>query len=326
MSEALNLLSSGALRATVGGKLVVEHYAGTTGGTDPAPCTADTRFQIASISKQFTAAAVLTLVRDGQLAVGDKVSHWFPHGPTGWDAITVHQLLTHTSGLGQWEDFPEIDVFSKTNDGHFLEAITRHPLLSTPGDRFSYSSPGYWLLAQIIEKAAQCPYPELLTRAVLGPADLTDTFVGSPGQRSTVASGHSDAAPVPSYELDFTGKGAGDIYSTVRNLEQWNHSVSDPLLGPSCRAMMFTAYSAAGQSAGSWNKDDTYGYGWYLSSVGGATMYYHSGHNSGFNSFNAQIPNAGLSISILTNDDSVDPQAIARTLLADNPELFGIMR
>ncbi len=179
MSEALNLLSSGALRATVGGKLVVEHYAGTTGGTDPAPCTADTRFQIASISKQFTAAAVLTLVRDGQLAVGDKVSHWFPHGPTGWDAITVHQLLTHTSGLGQWEDFPEIDVFSKTNDGHFLEAITRHPLLSTPGDRFSYSSPGYWLLAQIIEKAAQCPYPELLTRRRAGPGrSLTDTFVG----------------------------------------------------------------------------------------------------------------------------------------------------
>lgn len=224
MSEALKSLSSGALRIAVGGEPVVEHYAGTTGGTDPAPCTTGTHFQIASISKQFTAAAVLTLVRDGQVAVGDKVARWFPRGPCGWEAITVHQLLTHTSGLGQWEDFPEIDVFAKTEDRQFLGAITSHPLLGAPGSHFYYSSPGYWLLAQIIEKAAQCPYPEFLTRSVLEPAGLTDTFAGSPGRRWAIASGHSDDVPVPSYELDYTGKGAGDIYSTVGNLEQWNHS------------------------------------------------------------------------------------------------------
>jgi CubicO group peptidase (beta-lactamase class C family) len=323
MSEALKSLSSGALRVTVGGQPVLEHYAGTTGQTNARPCTTGTRFQIASISKQFTAAATLTLVRDKQVAVGDKVVHWFPHGPSGWDAITVHQLLTHTSGLGQWEDFPEIDVFAKTEDDLFLAAITSHPLIGVPGSRFYYSSPGYWLLAQIIEKAAGCSYSEFLARAVLEPAELADTFVGSPGKRTNVASGHSDALPVASYELDYTGKGAGDIYSTARDLERWNRSVSGPLLGDSCRAMMFTAHAAAGQSLGSWAKDDTYGYGWYLSSnVSGMTMYYHSGHNSGFNSFNAWVPNANLSMSILTNDDSIDPQTIARTLLTEHPEFL----
>ncbi len=86
MSEALKSLSSGALRVT-------------TGGTNAGPCTTGTRFQIASISKQFAAAAALTLVRDKQIAVGDKVARWFPHGRIGWDAITVHQLLTHIRGF-----------------------------------------------------------------------------------------------------------------------------------------------------------------------------------------------------------------------------------
>ncbi len=92
--------------------------------------------------------------------------------------------------MGQWEDFPEIDVFAKTDDDLFRAAITSHPLIAAPGSRFYYSSPGYWLLAQIIEKAAGCSYSEFLARAVLEPAELADTFVGSPGQRTNVASVH----------------------------------------------------------------------------------------------------------------------------------------
>lgn len=322
MSEALKSLSTGALQAAVSGKPVVEHYGGTTGGMNPEPCMTGTRFQIASISKQFTAAAVLTLVRDGQLAVDDKVARWFPSGPGGWDAVTVHQLLTHTSGLGQWEDFPEIDVFAETQAEQFLEAVTSHPLLDAPGSRFSYSSPGYWLLAQIIEKVARCPYPQFLGRAVLEPAGLTETFVGSPGHRPHVASGHTDGALVPGYGLDHTGKGAADMYSTVGDLDRWNRCVSAELLGNSCRTMMFTAHIAAGHSVGSWDKDDAYGYGWYLSSVSGMKLCYHSGHNSGFNSFSAWVPDTKLSLSILTNDDSIDPQAIARTLLDESPQLL----
>jgi CubicO group peptidase (beta-lactamase class C family) len=322
MSKALTSLSTGALRAAVSGTPVVEHYSGTTGGINPELLMAGTRFQIASVSKQFTAGAALTLVRDGQLAVDDKVARWFPGGPVGWDAVTVHHLLTHTSGLGHWEDFPELNVFGETRDEQFVDAVTRHPLLGAPGDGFSYSSPGYWLLAQIIEKVALCPYSQYLGRAVLEPAGLTETFAGFPGDRPHVALGHSDGALVPAYELDHTGKGAGDIYSTVGDLDRWNRSVSADLLGNSSRAMMFTAHAAAGHSIGSWHTDDKYGYGWYLSSISGTELFYHSGHNSGFNSFNAWMPDAELSLSILTNDDAVDPQAIARTFLDENPRLI----
>ncbi len=197
MNEALTSLPAGALLAAVNGRPVIEHYAGTTGGTNPGPVKTGTRFQIASVSKQFTAAAALTLGRDGQLSVHDKVARWIPHGPAGWDAMTVHHLLTHTSGLGQWEDFPEIDIFARTEASRFLDALSSHPLLTAPGTRFSYSSPGFWLLAQIMEKAAQCPYPQYLA----------------------------------SYELDDTGKGAGDMYSTAADLDQWNRRVSPACSG-----------------------------------------------------------------------------------------------
>lgn len=88
------------------------------------------------------------------------------------------------------------------------------------------------------------------------------TFVGSPSQRTNVASGHSDAVPVASYDLDYTGKGAGDISTPRRGTSNSGTTPSQgPLLGDSCRAMMFTAHAAAGQSIGSSAKDDRYGYG-----------------------------------------------------------------
>ena len=125
-------------------------------------------------------------------------------GPDGWESVTVHQLLTHTSGLGHWEDFPEIDIFAATNDERMPEVILGRPLLSAPGGRFSYSSLGYWLLARIVEEVAEQPYAEFLSQAVLAPAGLADTFAGSAGQRSNVASGHTGGAPAPSYERGTT--------------------------------------------------------------------------------------------------------------------------
>jgi CubicO group peptidase (beta-lactamase class C family) len=326
MEECLDPLGSGALRIAVRGVPVVERYAGTEAETGSGSCTASTRFQIASISKQFTAAAVLVLVQERRLSVGDRLARWFPGGPPGWDAITVHQLLSHTSGLGHWDDFSEIDIFVATNDEQLLEAILGRQLLYAPGSHFSYSSPGYCLLARIVEQVSESPYSEFVMRTLLEPSDLADTFVGSPRERRHVATGHTSGVPAPSYELDSTGKGAGDIYSTVTDLDRWNRYVSTALLSPSYRRRMFTSHAAAGHSLGSWGKGDAYGYGTYLTTTESFRMAYHSGHNSGFNAFNARLPDKDLSIVILANDDSVDPQAIAKALLERTPELRAVLR
>jgi CubicO group peptidase (beta-lactamase class C family) len=322
MRDLLGSLSSGVLRIAVGGEPVIEYCAGALDSTGTRPCTPGTRFQIASVSKQFTATAVLVLVQQGRLTADDQVARWFPGGPDGWEAVTVHHLLTHTSGLGHWEDFPEIDVFTATSDEQLLEAIQTRPLLRSPGARFSYSSLGYHLLAQIVEEVSERPYARFLAQTVLEPAGLADTFAGSAQQHQHVATGHTRGTPAPSYELDHTGKGTGDIYSTAADLDRWNRSLQAVLPDERARQIMFTAHAAAGQSVGSWGTDDAYGYGWYLHGFGSATLCYHPGHNSGFNSFSAWMPKKRQSVVILANDDSIDPQEIAQSLVEAQPELL----
>jgi CubicO group peptidase (beta-lactamase class C family) len=315
MKDPVGAMSTGVLRVTVAGEPIIEHTAGTTERSSGERCTPGTRFQIASVSKQFTATAIIALAREGHLSVDDHVARWFPGGPHGWAEITVHHLLTHTSGLGQWEDFPEIDIFTAMNASRMLGVLQAHPLLSAPGAGFYYSSPGYWLLAQIAEKVSEQPYAQFLRKEVLEPAGLADTFAGSAEQRLHVASGHTDGEAVASYELDHTGKGAGDIYSTARDLDRWNRSLQSLLSADRWWRTMFARHAAAGQSLGTWSTDDAYGYGWYLHHHGQITLHYHSGHNSGFNSFSAWVPQKQLSFVILINDDAIDPQAIARALV-----------
>jgi CubicO group peptidase (beta-lactamase class C family) len=316
-----NSLVSGVLRVAVGGETVVEQCTGTTGGSGTAACTPGARFQIASISKQFTAAAVLALGQRGALDPSDLITRWFPGGPHGWQDITVHHLLCHTSGLGHWEDFPEIDIRAPVSDRDLRAAVRERPLLHRPGSRFYYSSLGYCLLAQIVQETAGCGYAEFVGRALLEPAGLADSFAGSAGDRPDVALGHSGGESAPGYELDHTGQGAGDLYSTVGDLDRWNRALTGGLLGEPYRRMMFTGHAAFGehQELGS---GGSYGYGWFLARLGALELRYHTGHNAGFNSVSAWLPGPDLSVVALTNDDSSDVLTIARTLLADVPRLL----
>jgi CubicO group peptidase (beta-lactamase class C family) len=317
-------LTSGSLRVSARGDVVAEHGAGVTGGPTPEPCGPRTRFQIASVSKEFTAAAVLVLVQRDRLAVADRLARWFPGGPTGpagWADITVHHLLSHTSGLGHWEDFPQIDVFAATPAARLLDTVRSRPLVDRPGRRFYYSSLGFGLLARVVEQVSARPYADFVTSAVLEPAGLADTFVGSPGPRRRVATGHTDGHPVPSYELDHTGQGAGDVYSTVTDLDRWHRHLPD-VLGERARQMMFTPWVPAGDNPGSWSPNDAHGYGCFLGHVGPLTLHYHTGHNAGFNSVAAWIPERELSVAIVCNDDTTDPLEIARSYLAGHPDLL----
>jgi CubicO group peptidase (beta-lactamase class C family) len=311
-------LTSGALRVSAGGEVLAEHGVGLADGPGSEPCGPRTRFQIASVSKRFTAAAVLVLARHGRLAVTDPVARWFPGGPEGWDGVTVHHLLSHTSGLGHWDDFPEIDLLAGMPDAELIATVQARPLRYPPGRRFYYSSLGFCLLARIVEQVSGLAYPDFVASALLGPAGLADTFVGSPGQRPHVAAGHADGATVASYDLDQTGRGAGDVYSTVRDLDRWNRHLPG-LLGESGYRMMVTPHASVGDSAGVWEPGDAHGYGCFLGTVGPWRLQYHSGHNAGFNSFSGWLPERDLSIAILTNEDSIDPTQLAKSFLAAQP-------
>lgn len=135
--------------------------AGGTTGTDPdTDCTPGTRFQIASVSKQFTAAALLLLADRGIVAVDDAVHRWIDGCPASWNSMTVHHLLTHTAGLVHWPHIPELDLTTPLAADEEVRIFQDAPLLSAPGERYSYSSPGYVLLARIVERAADQPYAD----------------------------------------------------------------------------------------------------------------------------------------------------------------------
>jgi CubicO group peptidase (beta-lactamase class C family) len=120
-------------------------------------CTRATRFQICSVSKQFTAAAVLLLADRRRLTVDDPIRRWFGGCPGEWHAITIHHLLTHTSGLGHWRDYPGLDLTRPVPQQRQLELFWQMPLLSDPGSRWRYSSPGFALLGWIVQQMAGQP-------------------------------------------------------------------------------------------------------------------------------------------------------------------------
>ncbi|MBV1855231.1 beta-lactamase family protein [Catellatospora sp. NEAU-YM18] len=274
--------------------------------------TSRTRFQIASVSKQFTAVAVLLLAQRGLLRLDNRVDRWIDDCPPSWDGITLHHLLAHTSGLGHWDEYPMIDLFRPVPPAELLAAFRQVEPMFAAGDGWHYSSPGYVLLAHVVARAADRPYRDVLAQEIFGPLGLADTFAGSPGDRPAVARGHgADGEPLPSYELDVVGMGAGDIWSTTGDLLRWLDGLrTGRLLDARHRDLMLTEHAATGQEPDSRG----YGYGCFLGSFGDEAWFHHTGGNSGFRSFAACLPASNRRIVVLSDSEATN-MAVLNELL-----------
>lgn len=275
-----------------------------------------TRFQIASVSKQFTAAALLLLADRGVLSVDDAVGRWLDGCPASWDAITVHHLLTHTSGLVHWRHIPELDLTAPVEAEEELRIFQGAPLLTAPGHSYSYSSPGYVVIAQIVERAAHQPYASFLAQEIFGPLGMAATFAGNGSGQAHLATGHRSGAAVTSFELDTVGMGAGDIWSTAGDLARWDRALaSGQILSDAARQAMFTVHAAVDDDDGL-VRTEGYGYGWYIGGVsGGHRVIYHTGDNFGFLAVNAWFPEDDVRLIVLTNEENTDLQAIVRQMI-----------
>jgi CubicO group peptidase (beta-lactamase class C family) len=292
--------------------------AGGTTGTDPdTDCTLDTRFQISSVSKQFAAAAVLTLADRGSLSVDDPIGRWIAGCPASWDAITVHHLLTHTAGLPHWRDTPELDPSALVDFEDEFRAFTSAPLVGAPGERFSYSSPGYVLLGSIVERAADQPYASFLATEIFGPLGLESTFAGSPGDRPDVTVGHREGVQVPSFELATVNVGTGDVWSTAPDLARWDRALaSGDILSPAARQAMFAVHAPVSDDD-PLIRTEGYGYGWYVGSLRGEhALLYHTGDNPGFRSVNAWFPRDSVRLVLLTNEETTGIGPLLAELVA----------
>lgn len=301
---------------------VLRIAAGTSGARTHAELGAGTRFQLASVSKQFTAAAVLLLVDRRALSVEDRLTDVLA-GPGSWRDITVHHLLCHTSGLVHWQGLSDLDLTEVLPADELLAAFAEPPLLSEPGARYAYSSPGYVLLAHVVQRASGQPYRTFLTEEIFAPLGMDATFAGNAGVAHDVATPLHEGARVRSFELDVIGMGAGDVWSTVDDLATWDDALeAGCILSPSSRREMLTPHAAIDEVLPGVTIEG-YGYAWYVADVAGHRLFFHTGDNAGFKSINAVLPDDGASFMALTNDTATDLTGVSfelcRLAIGDAP-------
>jgi CubicO group peptidase (beta-lactamase class C family) len=306
----------GAVRLVRGDEVVVDRVFGWADVAQRRPVTASTRFQIASVSKSFTAAAVVVAASRGLVDLDADVRRWFGRPRTSaWAGIRVHHLLTHTSGLRHWWSGDEgPDLTAAIDEGDLVAQIARTAPLFPAGSDWSYSSPGYVLLAMIVERAADRPYREVLADWVLAPAGLGSTFAGNAGDRPDVACGYAEdgATPAPSVDLDTVVMGAGDVWSTTADLVAWCEALDEPgrVVDQPWWQMLATPHVPVSRT------DTGYGYGWFVGPLAGFPAVYHSGDNDGFRAFCGWDVHERVRVVVLSNRDGVDAEAEAVRLLA----------
>ncbi|MGO0061503.1 GNAT family N-acetyltransferase [Brevibacillus fluminis] len=293
-------LNGSVLVAHRGNVLVAKGF-GTADAVHDIPNTPQTKFRIGSLSKGFTAFAIMQLQDQGLLHVDDPVANHLPDFPNG-ERITIHHLLTHTSGLYNyaatlqfWQN--DMRLFSASIED-IIALFRDEPLAFAPGEDCAYSNAGYILLTAIIEKASGLSYADYMRTKVLQPLGMLDS--GCDNGRTVVkgqASGYSVWKSLihPEHEDMSKALGAYGLYATVEDLYRWDRALhTGELISSDCLTRMFTTYP------------DTYGgYGWFISNatVQGVTRkkISHLGDVGGYTAHIARYPDDELVVIFCSN-------------------------
>lgn len=314
---------SGAVIVARDGVVLFRRAYGAENREGSVPNTPDTRFRIASLTKQFTAAAILKLQEAGRLSLDDPVVRHMPGLPASWAPITLRMLLDHTAGLPNVTALPDYPTSIARTARSPMEVVGRlfhEELLFPAGSAQEYSNTGYILLAAIVERITGEPFTDALRTLVLGPAGLGETGDADPGiiiphraagyQRA--AGTWRNAAPVVSAST----LGAGGLVSTVDDLVKWDRVLlSGGMLTPDSLAAMAQ------------DRGHGYGLGWYLGRAYGQRLWSHGGFLDGFSAIKDTYPDLGLTIVVLGNTETTPAQTLARRLGAlalDMPEVTGV--
>lgn len=292
------------------GTILFENAYGMANEEWDAANTKTTKFRIASLGKQFTAACILLLQERGRLNVHDPISRYISGLPEAWQSITIHQLLTHTSGIPNYTNSPEIARLNRTGatPQEMVALVRDKPLDFQPSTKWSYSNTGYILLGMIIEKASGQAYNDFLKRNVLDPLGMTNSgydratdIVKERASGYQIQDGRLENADFIDMSVPYA---AGDIYSTVEDMYRWNEALAQAgkLLSAESLKQMFTEYPEAT------NLGQHYGYGVVISRQKfGKLLYYHGGGVEGFSSSIQRYPSERVCILVLSNLGTYKP-------------------
>ena len=311
------------------GKVIFEKGYGYADMEWQVPNTVDTKFELGSVTKQFTAALILQLNEEGKLKLDDKVSDilsWYP--AENGSRITIHQLLTHTSGIPNYTSFPDFvnkRAFETMTPRELISTFSDKPLDFNPGTKFSYSNSGYIVLGAIIEKVTGKSYEEVLKEKILKPIGMENSgYINLQKITPKRAHGYSNRfndysnAAYLDMSLPFA---AGALYSTVEDLFKWDQALyGEKILSAENKEKMFTGY--VDDSRGD------YGYGWEIAKEtvddkGDSTLSIsHGGSIFGFSSLIVRLPENKQLVVLLNNTDSAPLNKIytgIKNILYDQP-------
>ena len=299
------------------GKLVYTHAYGKARLQPPVPATPVMRYSIGSISKQFTAAAILLLQEDGKLSLDDTVGKFIP-GLTRGDEITIRQLLSHTSGYQDFwpEDYVMTTMKPTATAQQIMDTWGKKALDFEPGAQWQYSNTNFVIAGAIVEKVSGEPYFKFLTERIFQPLGMTSVWNSDQIKLTEAdatpyyrhALGPLRVAPKEGFGWMFA---AGELAMTPHDLALWDESlIAQSVLKPESYRQMFTEIKLAD------GKGTHYGLGVSIRDLAGHREIEHSGEVSGFVSDNLVLVDDGAAIAVLTNQDAVNAASTIARLAA----------
>ena len=322
------------------GRTVFEHGYGVRELRERRKVDARTGFRLASVTKQLTAASIVLLVREGKLRFEDTLPQALPGFPAYGNIVTIRHLLTHTSGLPDYEQLMEEAEKEKPiwtserqiRDDEVLALLekARKPRFA-PGTSWAYSNSGYVVLGLIAARAGGQPFPEVLRDRIFAPLRMTRTLAYVRGRNDVTdrAYGHSkEASGFRQADQSSTSAtlGDGSVYSCLEDLAKWDEALrTNAVLSASELARALEPVRLADGSEPRWPDDPggdnlfpghpvAYGFGWFVDPWQGRPRMWHHGETRGFRSVVERFTQDGLTIVMLANRDDLDLRALARKL------------
>jgi len=294
------------------GKVLYQHAYGLADVEGKAAAATSTNYRLASVTKQFTAMAIMILAERKRLAYDDPLTKFFPGYPPYGRQITIRQLLNHTSGLKAYEDLIPPGRTAQLHDADVLELL-RHEsgAYFPPGSEWRYSNTGYAHLALIVEKASGMGFAAFLKKNIFDPLDMAGTVAFEDGVSAVAHRAYGYTERGGGFErtdqsLTSAVLGDGGIYSSVEDLYHWDQALySSKLVRPDTLRQAFTPAVLTG------GRKTAYGFGWEIGEYRGLATVRHSGSTVGFRTHIARFPDRRFTVIVLINRNGADPGKIA---------------
>ncbi len=273
-------------------------------------------FEIGSITKQFTAVSILMLMEQGKLKLDDPVTKFIPEYPMHGYTITIHHLLTHTSGI---KSYTSMEKWTKVwrqdmKPMEMIDLFKNEPMEFAPGEKWNYNNSAYFMLGYIIEKASGIPYPEFLEKNIFTPLGLKNTYYGSQSKiiRNRARGYQKEAEYANAEYLSLTQPySAGSIISNVDDLLTWQVAINANKLVK--KETIQLAHTPVKLNNGTVQE---YGYGWGIGDINGSPTVEHSGGIFGYATNAIYLPKEDTYVAILTNCDCSNPGELSTRIAA----------